>query len=201
MSFFFINIVLSYFIGAIPFAYIIFRFFGKGDIRKVGSGNSGATNVTRLLGIKFGVLVFLLDFFKGYFGVVISEKFLKNYNMPYPIVFFYISIAFILIGHIYSVFLKFKGGKGAASGIGIIFALSLYSGISVFILWGIIFYFSKIVALSTIIASMSLPFFILYFEKTQHLLVFSILASLFVVFKHKSNIIRMIRKEENSFRR
>ena len=201
MIMFFWCFLLNYLLGSIPVAYITVKLILNKDIRQIGSGNSGATNVTRVLGMKFGIIVFMLDFFKGYSGVLISERFFQNIDIKYSIVFFYISIAFILIGHIFSVFLNFKGGKGAASGIGIVFALSLYSGIAVFTLWGIVFYVSGIVSLATITASCFLPIFLYYFEKTDHLLYFGILASIFVILKHISNIKRLIRKEENSFRR
>jgi glycerol-3-phosphate acyltransferase PlsY len=201
MTLFFLCLILNYLLGSIPVAFLTVKLFSGKDIRKIGSGNSGATNVTRALGVRFGIIVFVLDFFKGYSGVLISERFFKNTDVKYSLVFFYISIAFVLIGHIYSVFLNFRGGKGAASGIGIVFALSFYSGIAVFGLWALVFYISGIVSLATITASVFLPVCLYYFEKTHHLLYFGIIASIFVILKHISNIKRLIRKEENSFRR
>ncbi|MFA5479541.1 MAG: glycerol-3-phosphate 1-O-acyltransferase PlsY [Candidatus Muiribacteriota bacterium] len=194
-------ILINYLAGSIPFAYIVVKFVLDMDIRTFGSGNVGATNVTRAAGLKYGVLVFFLDFLKGLlptfltfniYGNYISETIDNNF-IPYFL------ILFILTGHIFPVFLKFKGGKGAATGIGIVSALTPIAAVSVFILWVIIYYTTKYVSLASILAGLFLPVFVWFFSFTEELFIFSLIASFFVVIKHRSNIVRLIKGEEHKF--
>ena len=130
-------ICISYFIGSIPFAYIITKFFGYGDIRKIGSGNVGATNVLRTGKKSLAITVLLLDIFKGFLPITIFSLINDNKFGPYEIIFF---SSFTVIGHIFPIWLKFKGGKGVATYLGYILGIDYIYGVIFVLLWLIIDY-------------------------------------------------------------
>lgn len=198
-----LNLFICYLIGSIPFAFIIVYVFKKCDIRTLGSGNCGATNVTRNFGKKFGITVFLLDFFKGFIGAYLSGYLLTDFyfSIPNSYLFYYLSIVFIVVGHMFPVFLKFRGGKGAASGIGIVFCMSPVTGIIVMSFWVVTFFFFKIVSLSTVLCCVILPFSVHYTSDFPYITNFFIIASILVILKHRENIKRLLRGEESSFRK
>lgn len=188
-------IIAAYFIGSIPFAYIIVKLVKKIDIRTVGSGNAGATNAARVLG-KWGFIsVFLLDALKGFLPVFIS---LHYYGQTMITL---IVAAVVVLGHTYTVFLGFKGGKGVATGAGVFLALApaeIGIGLVVFI---IVFLATKMVSAGSILASITLLIAVCLMSNWFALKVLTAVIVFFVIFKHRSNIVRIIKGEENKFKR
>lgn len=188
-------IIAAYFIGSIPFAYIIVKLVKKIDIRTVGSGNAGATNAARVLG-KWGFIsVFLLDALKGFLPVFIS---LHYYGQTMITL---IVAAVVVLGHTYTVFLGFKGGKGVATGAGVFLALApaeIGIGLVVFI---IVFFATKMVSAGSILASITLLIAVCLMSNWFALKVLTAVIVFFVIFKHRSNIVRIIKGEENKFTR
>ncbi len=186
-------IIAAYFIGSIPFAYIIVKLVKKIDIRTVGSGNAGATNAARVLG-KWGFIsVFLLDALKGFLPVFIS---LHYYGQTMITL---IVAAVVVLGHTYTVFLGFKGGKGVATGAGVFLALApaeIGIGLVVFI---IVFLATKMVSAGSILASITLLIAVCLMSNWFALKVLTAVIVFFVIFKHRSNIVRIIKGEENKF--
>lgn len=186
-------VTAAYFIGAIPFAYIIVKLVKKIDIRTVGSGNAGATNAARVLG-KWGFIsVFLLDALKGFFPVFISLHF---YGQT---VITLVTAAVVVLGHTYTVFLGFKGGKGVATGAGVFLALApveIGIGLIVFI---IVFLATKMVSAGSILGSLTLLIAVCAMSDWFALKVLTAVIVFFVIFKHRSNIVRIIKGEENRF--
>jgi len=186
----FLILVLSYFLGSIPFGMIVARVNGI-DLAKTGSGNIGATNVFRSVGKGFGVLVFLLDMLKGFLPVYIASAASQNH--------YFIMLCGILAiaGHMFSPFLKFKGGKGVATGLGVILAIAPHLFILSFILGISIITITGYVSLASITGSVFLT--ILMFRGGQPLpyvwMVFLITA--FIIYKHMPNIKRLFNGTEN----
>lgn len=189
---------ITYLIGSIPSAYIYCRIRGK-DITKEGSGNVGATNAARLFGKSAFITVFILDALKGFIPVFfLSPIFISNncnIELIYVLTFF-----MAIIGHIFSVFLKFKGGKGVATSVGgLIAILPLPCLLSAFI-FGIIFYLTKIVSVGSISAALSLPVFVFILHYSKTYLIFSIILCILIIVTHKANIKRLIAGTEKNFK-
>ncbi|EKD26211.1 MAG: hypothetical protein ACD_79C01305G0001, partial [uncultured bacterium] len=182
--------------GAIPFAYIYCKLKGT-DIRKVGSGNVGATNAARLFGKKAFFIIFFLDALKGFLPLIIFQDYIpKEYNKELITVIFFVSC---VCGHIWTIFLNFKGGKGVAVSVGGLLAVMPKAFLAVFIVFLIIFMISRIVSLGSIFSALTLPFFSWYFYHSMIYLIFSILLAVLIIFAHRSNIFRLIKGEEHSF--
>lgn len=194
--------VFAYFLGAIPFALIIGKLHGV-DIRKVGSGNVGATNVTRAIGPWHGKLCFLLDLLKGAIPVMAAQLFLPG--DPWAA----LAAGFIAIaGHMFPVYLKFKGGKGVSTGAGAALALAWMPLVAVLILWVVIYKASRYVSLASIIAAVMLPLFALaarfagmgsLIARSWPVILFFTLIAALTVFRHRSNIRRLLDGTENRF--
>jgi acyl phosphate:glycerol-3-phosphate acyltransferase len=184
----------AYLVGSIPTAYLYCRLRGK-DIRKEGSGNVGATNAARLFGKSAFITVFAIDALKGYLAV----RYLVPLFAPVNIHHEWISIAVLflaVIGHVWTVFLRFKGGKGVAVSAGGLLALMPQTVFCCLGVFGIIFLFSRIVSLGSICAAVSLPL-IAWLRKESGLYIgFSLLLSLFIVFTHRSNLLRLFAGKE-----
>ena len=185
--------ILAYILGSIPFAYIIGKYFYKSDIRTLGSGNVGSTNVLRNYGKKAAIATLILDVLKGYIGVFIGEK-LAGYDG--------VCLTFILvvIGHMYSIFLKFKSGKGVATSAGAMLFINpmiLLIALVVFLLTVAI---TKMVSLGSILAVIS-ALVLSYINYWPTKLFWAIVLICFlIIFKHRSNIQRMINGEESKIR-
>ena len=186
-------IIAAYFIGAIPFAYIIVKLVKNIDIRTVGSGNAGATNAARVLG-KWGFIsVFILDALKGFLPVFIS------YYLYGETVITLVVAAVVVLGHTYTVFLGFKGGKGVATGAGIFLALApIEIGIAL-IVFIIVFLATKMVSAGSILGSLALLISVCIMSSWFALKVLTAVIVFFVIFKHRSNIVRILKGEENRF--
>ncbi len=180
----------TYLIAAIPFGIVISRLKGI-NLREVGSGNIGATNVYRALGWKYALAVFLLDGFKGWLPTFLIIQWES-------VTWLHITIGFIaIVGHSLSCFVKFKGGKGAATGIGVILALSpKICFIVILIAFGLIFW-KRYVSLATIVCSLITPALFYYFKYPIPYTLFLLLISVFIIVRHQANIIRLIRGTEN----
>ncbi|MEO0196350.1 MAG: glycerol-3-phosphate 1-O-acyltransferase PlsY [candidate division WOR-3 bacterium] len=186
-----IIISVSYFLGSIPFGYIIAKLKGI-DITKLGSGNIGATNVGRFLGKKYFFIVLFLEALKGFLPVMIFKNL---YGIDYGI----LAGLFAVIGHSFSIFMRFKGGKGVATGFGISLGLIPLETIIAFVIWFITLYIFKIMALASIIGAISVFILVLFFEKSIILKIVVGFLSALIVFLHRGNIERMIKGIEPKF--
>ncbi len=194
-------ITASYLIGSIPTAYIFGRVLKGIDIRKLGSGNVGATNAMRVLGKCPGIIVLIIDILKGFFPVVLLINFIKIENVPVDLLLIVLGISCIL-GHTWTIFLNFKGGKGMATTLGVLIGmatkipgLSLVLGTLIFT-WVIVFIIFRIVSLASVTAALLFPLYVLFFNGSRMILLLSIILSAFIIYRHKSNLKRLSRGEE-----
>ena len=183
-----IIISISYLMGSIPFGLILTKIFLKKDIRKVGSGNIGATNVLRTGNKKIGYLTLILDVLKA----VIPVLYIK-FKFPELV---YISSLLVFIGHVFPAWLKFKGGKGVATYVGILFSINYILGIMFAFSWLIIFFISKYSSLGSILATLLIPIFI-FFNPNYENEYFFIIMFVLILFTHRENVKRLINKEES----
>ncbi len=188
---FLLAFLMGFLSGSIPFGYIISRMKGI-DIRKIGSGNIGATNVGRALGRKYFFLVFFLDALKGFLPAII---FLYLCGMDCGVV----AGVSALLGHMFTPWLGFRGGKGVATGFGAFLALAPKAVLVGFIVWLILLLTVRIMALSSILGGISAFLASLYFYNEISIKVMAGLAALLIVIRHKDNIGRMLRGEEPRF--
>lgn len=186
-------IIFSYLIGSIQSGILIGKIIYKTDVRQLGSKSSGATNIQRTIGLKPGILVLVLDIFKGFLPIIFIEIFTEEN------IFGVMSCIFLVIGHCYPVFHKFKGGKGVATGFGSVVVLLPYIALGIPIALPII-YKTRYVSLGAILGCIISIFLIILFVALE-LLPSGSLMILFVpvliIYKHKQNIIRLIQKKEN----
>jgi len=194
-------VLVAYILGSIPFGYLFVKYvFTKGeDVRKVGSGGIGATNVARRAGMKAGLITYLLDVAKGVAAVMLMRIVAHDQ-------YFWIDAAAIaaIIGHIFPVFLRFRGGKGVATGVGVYLALAPFSVLTTLVLWGVIVFRSRYVSLGSIIATAAVPLWtLLYYGllfPSPHLTAMMVVAVVgcgLIVAKHHQNIARLIKGTEN----
>ena len=193
--FFLISIV--YFIGSIPFAYILPKIFAIGDIRELGSGNVGATNVLRTGNKLLAIIVLAFDIIKGFIPLFILNNYYYNELSEFTILCIG-SVA--IIGHIFPIWLKFKGGKGVATYIGFLFAINYIFGIFYIITWLLIALLKKYSSLASITSLVLLPFFVMIFYYEKNLIYLLILINLIIISKHYSNIYRLINKSETKIK-
>ena len=187
----FLVFFLSYISGSIPFGLILTNLFLKKDIRKIGSKNIGATNVLRT-GNKFiAILTLLLDVLKGVAPVLVT-----NYYYPNLI---YLSALMALIGHIFPIWLKFKGGKGVATYLGIIFVLSINLGLLFCFVWLLIAFITKYSSLSSVISSL-IVFLISLSENIFELNIFLFITFIIILYTHRKNIVKLKNKTEDKIK-
>ena len=179
--------IISYLMGSIPFGLILTKIFLKKDIREVGSGNIGATNVLRTGNKSIGYITLVLHVLKAIIPVIYVK-------LNYPD-YLFISSLCAFLGHVFPVWLKFKGGKGVATYLGILFAINIYLGLIFIIIWLIIFVFSKFSSLSSLVASLSIPIYLLVLAQYDQVIFFTIMFVL-VFFTHRENIKRLKNNEE-----
>jgi len=179
--------IICYLLGSIPFGFILTKIFLKKDIRDIGSGNIGATNVLRT-GNKFiGYTTLFFDIVKAVVPVIYIK-----FNFPELL---YIGSLCIFLGHVFPIWFKFKGGKGVATYVGILFAINIYFGLIFMVSWLITFALSKFSSLSSLVASISIPIYLLILTQFDQLIFFAIMFVL-IFFTHKENIKRLKNKEE-----
>ena len=181
-------ISISYLMGSIPFGLILTKVFLKKDIRDVGSGNIGATNVLRTGNKLIGYFTLILDVLKA----VIPVLYVKL-NFPELV---YISSLSAFIGHVFPIWLKFKGGKGVATYVGILFSINYFFGIIFIVSWLIIFFISKYSSLGSILSSLLIPIFI-FLNSSYENQYFFIIMFVLILYTHRENVKRLINKEES----
>ena len=179
--------ILSYLVGSIPFGFILTKIFLKKDIRDIGSGNIGATNVLRTGNKSLGYGTLFLDVIKAVIPVIYVK-------LNYPDYIFIASLC-VFLGHIFPIWLKFKGGKGVATYVGILFSINLTIGFVFLGVWFFTFLISKYSSLSSLFGSLSVPIYLFFFT-SQNLVFFSIMFIL-IFYTHRENVKRLKNKEEN----
>lgn len=175
-----------YLLGSIPFGYIAGKLFKKIDIRELGSGNIGATNVFRILGPSLASLVLISDICKGIFSIYLAQYF----NIDNLLILTIAGLA-VICGHDWSLFLGFKGGKGIATTFGVIFALNPIISILAIVVWVIVMIITRYASLSSILAVISIMIFTILFKQPYEYIIFSAIIILLSIFKHKENIKRL----------
>ena len=183
-----LSIIISYLMGSIPFGLILTKIFLKKDIRDIGSGNIGATNVLRTGNKIIGYLTLSLDILKA----VIPVLYIK-FNYPELV---YVSSLSVFIGHVFPLWLKFKGGKGVATYVGILFSINYILGFVFITSWLIIFFILRYSSLGSILATFIIPIFILFNPNYENEYFFIIMFIL-ILFTHRENVKRLIKKEES----
>ena len=191
-----IVLLLSYLIGSIPTGYIIVKLKTGQDIRTVGSGSTGATNVKRVLGKKWFFTVMLLDAFKGALPVILAKMWAGDISGVglFPV----LAAVAVILGHSKPIFLQFKGGKSVASGVGTILALNWQVGVVIAVVWAVITYFSKYVSLGSIIALGLSPFIMHYIGHAPvGYTAYCAVGAIYIIYLHRQNIVRLLKGEEN----
>ena len=179
--------IISYLMGSVPFGFILTKIFLKKDIREIGSGNIGATNALRTGNKTIGYSTLVLDILKAVAPVIYVKVFYQD--------FLYIASLCAFLGHVFPIWLKFKGGKGVATYVGILFAINIYFGIIFTISWFITFFISKYSSLSSLVGAASIPIYLLVLTQFDQGIFFTIMFVL-IFFTHRENIKRLKNKEE-----
>ena len=180
--------ITSYLMGSIPFGFISTKIFLKKDIREIGSGNIGATNALTTGNKLVGYSTLILDIVKAIIPVIYVK-------MNYPELIYIASLCAFL-GHVFPIWLKFNGGKGVATYVGILFSINILLGLIFVISWGVIFLISRYSSLSSIIGSLSVPLY-LFITTEKSSVIFFITMFVLIFFTHRENIIRLKNKEES----
>ncbi|MEA3368889.1 MAG: glycerol-3-phosphate 1-O-acyltransferase PlsY [Candidatus Ratteibacteria bacterium] len=209
-----IIIVVGYLIGSFPTAYVIGKIFTRRDIRKLGSGNVGATNAFRVSGVLPGIITLIVDVGKGCIAVrggywiFINSLRIFNIGSLKEITFSLLLPLFAglaaIIGHNWPVFLKFKGGKGVAATLGVCLAIYPTIVLSVILVWLLVLMLGKYVSLSSVISALTLPLFVWLYSAGRELsstlqITYSSILALLILWRHKENIKRLIRHQERKF--
>ena len=181
-------IIISYLLGSIPFGFLLTRIFLKKDIREIGSGNIGATNALRTGNKSIGYATLILDIVKA----VIPVIFVKVYFIEY----LYIASLSVFLGHVFPVWLKFKGGKGVATYVGILCCIDIYLGVAFGVLWFTTFLIFKYSSLSSLIGSLSIPI-INFFILKSDVIFFFIIMFVLIFYTHRENIKRLLNRNES----
>ena len=183
-----IIIVISYLLGSIPFGFLLTKFFLKKDIREIGSGNIGATNALRT-GNKFiGYTTLILDILKAVIPIIL----VKFYFIEY----LYIASLCVFLGHVFPIWLRFKGGKGVATYVGILCCINIYLGITFVIVWLLTFIIFKYSSLSSLLGSISIPI-VNYFIFKEEVIFFFIIMFVLIFYTHRENIKRLLNRSES----
>ena len=181
-----ITALVSYLFGSIPFGYLFTKILLKKDIRNVGSGNIGATNVLRTVNKSLGYLTLVLDIAKAVMPVIYIK-------LNYPDLV-YISALCAFLGHLFPIWLKFKGGKGVATLVGILISINIFYALVFGAVWILTFLISKYSSLSSLFASISIPIYLLIIDQGN--IIFFIIMFVLIFYTHRENIKRLINKEE-----
>ena len=181
-----VTALISYLFGSIPFGYLFTKILLKKDIRNIGSGNIGATNVLRTGNKSLGYLTLNLDIAKAVEPVIYIK-----FNYPDLV---YISALCAFLGHLFPIWLKFKGGKGVATFVGILISINIYYALVFGIVWTLTFLISRYSSLSSLFASISIPIYLLIINQSN--IIFFIIMFVLIFYTHRENIKRLINKEE-----
>ena len=189
-------IIIFYIIGSLPFALIFTKLFGFGDIRNIGSGNVGATNVLRTGNKYLAFVVLCLDIFKGFLPFLILQMYLEDISILNKILLCH----FAILGHIFPIWLKFKGGKGVATYIGFLIGLNPYIALSFLLVWLATAFVSKYSSLSSLTGILVAPAYFIFINYNFYTLIFFIYLTLIIYLKHTENIKRLINKTESKIK-
>jgi glycerol-3-phosphate acyltransferase PlsY len=189
-------LLAAYLTGAFPTSFVVGRIRGI-DLRQHGSGNLGATNTYRVLGWRAATPVFLVDIFKGFFPTFFFPLWDKADNPNLALAYG----AAAIVGHVFSIYVRFKGGKGVATSAGVLLALAPIAVLAALVIWGALVFTTGYVSLASIAAAAILPFVILAVQGTTPVFYLSLALAAFVIFAHRANIKRLMRGEEHSFRK
>jgi acyl phosphate:glycerol-3-phosphate acyltransferase len=193
-----LTVIAAYFLGAIPTGYLIVKALKGTDIRKVGSGNIGATNVKRVLGFKWFLIVLAIDALKGFVPVTMAGLIFGEKYAYMPVLAGFAAI----MGHTFTVFLNFKGGKGVATSVGVFLALAPLSLLTSMFVFIVLLLFFGYISLGSIVAAAMLPAFVYIYGEGGYLYLIQVLALAgagFIIYKHKDNIKRLLNGTENKF--
>lgn len=197
------GILISYLIGSIPIAYIFGRLLKGIDIRKFGSGNVGATNALRVLGKPAGIAVLVLDILKGFVAVFFLGNIIAARITGISDITARVLLGFCCIcGHNWTIFLRFKGGKGMATTLGVLLGLAVKAaGIKVvfalvILTWLVVFVITRIVSLASILSGIALPLYMFLCKQPRILIYSSVLLSILIILRHKSNLKRLVQGKE-----
>ena len=197
----------AYLIGSFPTSAIIAKLKGVPDLTKEGSGNLGATNVSRVIGKKFGLITLIIDTGKGFLPVFLAMKLSDQHgyalqSIPVPdLIFLSLAIIAPVAGHCFSVFIKFKGGKGVATGLVVFLAVSPEAVLIAFLIFLAILFSSKYVSLASIVSAFFMPFLVFYTLKNIYIFAASMLIAALIIYKHSPNIKRLINGTENRIKK
>lgn len=201
----FVAILLSYLIGALPFAFILVKVLKKVDLRTIGSGNIGATNAMRVIGFKRGLIALILDTAKGLIPVVFFAEWVEA-PQSLSLDGLRLMLGFASIcGHNWTIFLKFKGGKGMATSFGILIGLAIKNAVFAKVLFLLAFIWTTTlistgyVSLASIVSAILFPIFLSIFQFNSTFMFFGIIISFFAIYRHKSNIYRLLHHKEHRF--
>ena len=181
-------IIIAYLIGSIPFGYLIVRATGRGDVRETGSGGTGATNVSRRAGKAAGVVTLLLDLLKGAMAVLVGKLMLNGDSTDWLIAA--VAIAAI-VGHIFPVWLAFRGGKGVATGAGVFLALAPMAVLCAGLVFVTVVWWRKLVSLGSLAGAVAIPVYVWFMPHSTPLLVASVVSAWLIVFSPRGNIARI----------
>ena len=179
--------IFSYLIGSIPFGFLLTKIFLKKDIRNIGSGNIGATNALRTGNKSIGYATLFLDITKAVIPIIYLKL---NYTD-----YIFVASLCIFLGHVFPIWLKFKGGKGIATYVGILFAINLSIGLVFIVVWFVTFLISKYSSLSSLFASLTIPIYLFIF--TNQNFIFFFIMFILIFYTHRENIKRLKNKEES----
>lgn len=197
-----IALIIAYLLGSVPTSVWIGQWFFDLDIRTKGSGNAGATNTIRVLGLKAGLPVLLFDVFKAWLAVHVST-WLTNpaFSTNQEVIYWIILGGLAVLGHVYPVFAGFRGGKGVATLVGVVIALYPASFLVILIFFTLVMFFTRIVSVSSISSSIIFPFVAIFMfdEKRLPLVILAVAIALFVPYTHRENIKRLINGTEKKF--
>ncbi len=199
----FLSILVGYFLGSVPFGFLAARARGL-DIRQHGSGNIGATNVWRVCGWRVGLPVFLLDALKGAAAVLLAGVFARRWPSEFAPILGGIAC---IVGHSFPVWLGWKGGKGVATSLGVLIALTPLASLVLFVVWGVVFKMSRYVSLASVVVALTFPLLVglgtglrwRFFAYGWPTFGFALFASGLVLLRHRSNIQRLLAGTENRF--
>lgn len=194
-------VILSYLLGSIPFGYIISKVFKEIDIREYGSHNIGATNVFRVVGKRYGISCLILDIIKGLIPVVVFSGIYFHFFNPH------LSLGWVKIimgiatlsGHIWPIYLNFKGGKGVATSFGVFLGIVPKVVLISLGVWLVTVLISRMISLGSILAALSLPFIEAFRGTSLTIIIFTIIIVLLIIFRHRENIEKIIQGKERSF--
>jgi glycerol-3-phosphate acyltransferase PlsY len=196
-----LSLAIAYLLGSIPFGYVLVRIFRKQDIRATGSGNIGATNVARSGAKGLGIATLVLDLLKAYLAVVIAMHLGAGLSSPANFDLAVLAGLAAILGHVFPVWLGFRGGKGVASALGVFLALTPKSAACILVVFLIVIVLTRIVSLASIVAAATLPLFAFYFitQRTPIVVAGFLLITFIIIVKHHQNIRRLLAGTESRF--